>query len=127
MELWLNCIDSLPENIPEDIDFVLTTELRNSECPNITLNKEQKLEKNGKEIGLMINISSENEQNHALSLIGSVNWLLLKCDNWKMIPCENLIAAAESSGTKSPKSPKISKKADAENHAKNACEKARKK
>ena len=100
MEIWLNCIDSLPENLPKEIDFVLTSELRNSEHQNIILNNDQKLVKNGKEIGLMINISSENEQNYALSLIGSVNWLLLKCDNWKMIPCENLIAAAESSGTK---------------------------
>ena len=100
MEIWLNCIDSFPQQIPHGIDKILTTQLTDSEITNIVINKDLKLEKNNETIGLMINISSENDQNDALSLIGSVNWILLKCDNWKMIPCENLIAAAENTGTK---------------------------
>ena len=39
-------------------------------------------------------------QDEALSLIGSVPWILIRCSNWKMIPLENLIAASRGSGTK---------------------------
>lgn len=100
MEIWLNCIDSQPEYIPSEIDKILTKKFANFGITNIKINEDSKLEENSNIIGLMVNISSEKEQESALSLIGSVNWILLKCDNWKMIPCENLIAAAENSGTK---------------------------
>ena len=100
MEIWLNCIDSQPEYIPSEIDKILTKKFTNFGITNIKINEDSKLEENSNIIGLMVNISSEKEQESALSLIGSVNWILLKCDNWKMIPCENLIAAAENSGTK---------------------------
>ena len=100
MEIWLNCIDSYPEYIPNEIDKILTNKSTKHNITNIEINEDLKLEKNGKIIGLMVNISSQKEQESALSLIGSVDWILLKCDNWKMIPCENLIAAAENSGTK---------------------------
>jgi len=100
MEIWLNCIDSQPEHIPSEIDKILTKKFANFGITNIIINEDSKLEENSNIIGLMVNISSEKEQESAISLIGSVNWILLKCDNWKMIPCENLIAAAENSGTK---------------------------
>ncbi len=100
MEIWLNCIDFCPENISKDIDKILTKKSIDLEIPNIIINENSKLEQKGKSIGVMVTISNDNDQKEALSLIGSVNWILIKCENWKMIPCENLIAAAESSGTK---------------------------
>jgi len=100
MEIWLNCTDIIPEHISKDVDKILTKKSNNLEIPNIIINDDLKLEQNGKSIGVMVNISNDIEQKEALSLIGSVNWILIKCENWKMIPCENLIAAAESSGTK---------------------------
>ena len=100
MEIWLNCIDLVPEKIPKHIDKILSKKMIDSPIENITLKNDLKLEQNGKTIGKIVNVSNEKEQKHAVSLIGSVNWILIKCDDWKMIPCENLIAAAESSGTK---------------------------
>jgi len=100
MEIWLNCIDIVPEKISKNIDKILSKKIIDYPIENIILTDDLKLEQNGKSIGKIVNISNEKEQEYALSLIGSVNWILIKCDNWKMIPCENLIAAAESSGTK---------------------------
>ncbi len=39
-------------------------------------------------------------QDEALSLIGSVPWILVRCADWTMIPLENIVATASSSGTK---------------------------
>jgi 3-dehydroquinate synthase II len=100
MEIWLNCTNSDYDEIPKEVDCILTKKFSNLKTQNIVINENSILEKNGKSIGVMVNISTQKEQNEALSLIGSVNWILIKCENWKMIPCENLIAAAESSGTK---------------------------
>mmetsp|Transcript_19629 Transcript_19629/g.19725 ORF Transcript_19629/g.19725 Transcript_19629/m.19725 type:complete len:430 (+) Transcript_19629:154-1443(+) len=40
-------------------------------------------------------------QNTALSLVGSIEWIVLHCTgDWTMIPVENLVAACEGTGTK---------------------------
>jgi 3-dehydroquinate synthase II len=100
MQIWLNCIELLPKNIPKGIDYILSSKSLNSNNPYFRIDSESKLYENEEIIGKMVTISSEKEQEYAISLIGSVKWILIKCKDWKMIPCENLIAAAESSGTK---------------------------
>ena len=37
-------------------------------------------------------------QEEAKSLIGMVEWILVRCSDWTMIPLENIIAAASGSG-----------------------------
>jgi len=39
-------------------------------------------------------------QEEALSLIGMVPWVLVRCSDWTMIPLENLVAASRGSGTR---------------------------
>ena len=39
-------------------------------------------------------------QEDAKSLIGMVEWILVRCSDWTMIPLENIIAAASGSGTR---------------------------
>ena len=39
-------------------------------------------------------------QDEAISLIGSVPWILVRCSDWAMIPLENIVATAAGSGTK---------------------------
>jgi len=39
-------------------------------------------------------------QDEAISLVGMVPWIMLRCSDWKMIPLENIVAAASDSGTK---------------------------
>lgn len=53
-------------------------------------------------IGAVVEINElVTGQNIALSLIGSVEWIVLNCTgSWTMIPVENVIAACDGSGTK---------------------------
>lgn len=53
-------------------------------------------------IGTIINIEDPKGQEEAMATLGSVVWLVVEChsDSWQMIPAENLIAAAQASGTK---------------------------
>ena len=39
-------------------------------------------------------------QNKALSLIGTIPWLLVRCSDWTMVPLENLVAASRGTGTR---------------------------
>ena len=39
-------------------------------------------------------------QDEAISLVGMVDWILVRCTDWTMIPLENLVAAAAGSGTR---------------------------
>jgi 3-dehydroquinate synthase II len=58
-------------------------------------------EPSGRAVGAIIEISSVNGQNSALSLVGSVEWIALRCTgDWTMIPVENLIAACDNTGSK---------------------------
>ncbi|MEE2629495.1 MAG: 3-dehydroquinate synthase II [Candidatus Thermoplasmatota archaeon] len=45
-------------------------------------------------------IEDDSSQNDALSLIGMVPWLLVRCSDWTMIPLENLVATSRGSGTR---------------------------
>ena len=100
MEIWLNCIDETRIQINSGFDYVLTNKLNENEASDIFLDKDNIISRNKKIIGKMVEISDGNDQNEAVSLIGTVEWILIDCKNWKMIPCENLIAAAQNSGTK---------------------------
>lgn len=39
-------------------------------------------------------------QDEALSLVGMVDWILVRCSDWTMIPLENIVAGAAGSGTR---------------------------
>eukprot|EP00977_Amphora_coffeiformis_P017532 scaffold5772_cov188-Amphora_coffeaeformis.AAC.13 len=70
------------------------------------------LDQNGRLIGIVLDITNVKEQQQAMAVLGSVEWILVhsstddgapsssSSSDWKMIPAENLIAAAESTGTK---------------------------
>ena len=51
-------------------------------------------------IGAFITVNSEENQEYARSLVGSVEWLVLDFSDWSMIPIENLVAACEGTPTK---------------------------
>lgn len=59
-------------------------------------------------VGAVIDVSSSSGQDAAMGLIGSVEWILITCDNaddyedgkWIMIPAENLVSASRGTGTK---------------------------
>ena len=55
----------------------------------------------GRLLGALAEVSSATGQDAALALVGSVDWIVLRCiGSWQMIPVENLIAACDGTGTK---------------------------
>jgi 3-dehydroquinate synthase II len=55
----------------------------------------------GRLLGALAEVSSATGQDAALALVGSVDWIVLRCiGTWQMIPVENLIAACDGTGTK---------------------------
>lgn len=56
-------------------------------------------------VGAVVDVSTPSGQDAALGLIGSVEWILIMCqedkeDGWVMIPAENLISSCQGTGTK---------------------------
>jgi len=47
-----------------------------------------------------VKLDDFRSQEEALSLIGMVPWILVRCSDWTMIPLENLVAASRGSGTR---------------------------
>jgi len=47
-----------------------------------------------------VQIDDPSDQEEALSLIGLVPWLLVRCSDWTMVPLENLVAASRGSSTR---------------------------
>ena len=104
MEVWLDNRDNLAElsayNI-DCIDHVIQSieEVTKTDLPLILIDGKGIIQ-SGKVVGEIIKIDGSEGQSKALSLIGSVSWLLLEFENWSMIPIENIIAACAGSPTK---------------------------
>ena len=47
-----------------------------------------------------VNLDDSESQKEAISLIGMIPWVLVRCSDWQMIPLENLISNSSGSGTK---------------------------
>ncbi len=47
-----------------------------------------------------VQIDDPSDQEEALSLIGLVPWVLVRCSDWTMIPLENLVAASRGTSTR---------------------------
>ena len=121
MQIWYDCRNTNKAESYEDRgiqtkeepDAILTTNL------NATLTMSNKLpillleniksgivrdSKTSKVVGTIVNIEDASGQEQAMAALGSVEWIIVECssttnESWKMIPAENLIAAAQASGT----------------------------
>lgn len=114
VEAWLDYNSSLHESafVPNyNVDCVLGNEscVSLKESINIKLpqsrllsNKDGKIfDKLDRVVGATLTLETAADQNRALSLVGSVEWIALRCTGtWKMIPVENLIAACDGTATK---------------------------
>ena len=104
MEVWLDNRDNLAElsaYSTDCIDYVI----QSIECsaktdlPIISIDGKGLIQ-SGNIVGEIIRIDGSEGQSKALSLVGSVSWILLEFENWSMIPIENIIAACAGSPTK---------------------------
>ena len=48
----------------------------------------------------VVHLDDHRGQDEALSLVGMIDWILVRCSDWTMIPLENIVAAAAGSGTR---------------------------
>ena len=79
MEIWLDATDTDSPDIPQGVSRVWSGSA--SDVAEVALD-------------------DHRGQDEALSLIGAVPWILIRCSDWNMIPLENIVAAASGSGTK---------------------------
>ena len=47
-----------------------------------------------------VSIDVPSDQDEAISLIGLVPWILVRCTDWTMIPLENLVACSRGTQTR---------------------------
>jgi len=47
-----------------------------------------------------VHLDDPHGQDEAISLVGMIDWILVRCSDWTMIPLENIVAAAAGSGTR---------------------------
>jgi len=79
MEIWLDASDTDSSDPPDKVSRVWT-----GNSPDVAT----------------IALDDHRGQDEAISLIGSVPWVLVTCSDWNMISLENIVAAASGSGTK---------------------------
>jgi len=100
MEVWLDWRPSIESSGSsfEGIDRNLFSKYSDSQldffCDGNRLMCQNQL------IGSVVLIDDQASQEHARSLVGSVEWLVLEFSDWSMIPIENLLAACEGTPTK---------------------------
>ncbi len=93
MEVWLNS-NSTPSH--DGVDFHFTE--KDSEASIFT--KEGFLYKGNSQIGAHVHINSDERQQYARSLAGTVDWIYLTFEDWSMIPIENVVAACDQTPTR---------------------------
>ena len=100
MEVWLDKRFSIESNTPdyEGTDRTLLSKTTDSQENFFT--DGNRLMCGNRLIGSLVTIDGEASQDHARSLVGSVEWLVLEFADWSMIPIENLLAACEGTPTK---------------------------
>jgi len=105
MELWLsseNRVEQHPANaiVSSDEEPFPEWASDDNEIRRYRVDNGAVTDDAGKTIGAFIQIEDDEGQAAALEFIGLAEWLLIDCPDWKMIPLENLVAAADQTSTK---------------------------
>ncbi|MCH1541195.1 MAG: 3-dehydroquinate synthase II [Candidatus Poseidonia sp.] len=97
MEVWVDLRNGESSHRAEGVDRWLTPEAKGV---NEIAVKGEELHDQTHCIGAHVIVKDASSQDLGRSLIGSVEWLLVECETWSMIPFENLVAARKGSPTK---------------------------
>ena len=93
MEVWLY---SNSTSSHDDVDFYFAKE----DSETSIFAKEGFLYRGNSKIGAHVHINSEERQEYARSLAGTVEWVYLTFEDWSMIPIENVVAACDQTPTR---------------------------
>jgi hypothetical protein len=104
MELWLDAASGNGGILqPHPADCVLLA--AGDDIPDWTdsvlfaCNDGRILDTSTNPVGVHLDISDAEGQDTARSMIGLVSWIVLNTGDWQMIPLENIVAAAQGTGT----------------------------
>jgi 3-dehydroquinate synthase II len=103
MELWLDAASTSDALMQHPADRVLLAS--GDEVPDwvdgpfFACVDGQVLDGNTKPVGVHIDVTDAEGQDAARAMVGMVRYLVLSTGEWQMIPLENLVAAAQNSGT----------------------------
>lgn len=113
MEIWWDGRDEsleLPADLSEKADkWIVSGDISNKSVGSVAgmfrADGNQLTTSDDEEVaGAIVCLKNSSGQEQALAVLGSVEWLLVEVEpyesSWQMIPAENIIAAAQSTGTK---------------------------
>lgn len=96
MEIWLRPNDGDTNASIEGVDRVFSTDTKEAH-----LRVENGVLYEGKNVlGAHLVIKDGTTQNDGIAHMGTVDWIMVECETWSMIPLENLIAHRSGSHTK---------------------------
>lgn len=96
MEIWLRRNDGDTNASIEGVDRVFSTDTKEAH-----LRVENGVLYEGKNVlGAHLVIKDGTTQNDGIAHMGTVDWIMVECETWSMIPLENLIAHRSGSHTK---------------------------
>jgi len=97
VQLWREVQDSDTPCHIDSTTFSSAIDVRFGD--DITTDGRRLFDHDGNAIGAHFQIDDPDGQTAARSAVGSVNWLLVECRDWTLIPLENLIADADGTPT----------------------------
>ena len=100
MEVWIDERHSIEYSGSEQDGINRRLFSKDSKNPNDFFSDGNRLMSKQSIVGAVITVNSEERQEYARSLVGSVEWLVVDFTDWSMIPIENLVAACEGTPTK---------------------------
>lgn len=96
MEIWLRPIDGNLSTSFDGIDRVFSADAKEAHLQV----KEGVLYQGKNVLGAHLVIKDGATQNDGIAHMGTVDWIMVECETWSMIPLENLIAHRSGSHTK---------------------------
>ena len=103
LEIWLEVEDGFTVKNGVNLDKLVCrkgSEEKYSDFDLVMIDNKKIIDNLGVNIGVHIHIENEKNQKEAMSLVGSVEWIFITSNDWKMIPLENIISASQGTPTK---------------------------
>ena len=96
MEVWMQVEGSPPITTPEGLDRIMVDDIH----PDHLRVEGDRVFHGDRVIGAYVHIKDGETQQVGMAHIGTVDWIVVDCETWSMIPLENLVAHRSGSHTK---------------------------
>ena len=96
MEVWMQVEGPPPITTPEGVDRIMVDDIH----PDHLRVQGDRVFHGDRVIGAYVHIKDGETQQVGMAHIGTVDWIVVDCETWSMIPLENLVAHRSGSHTK---------------------------